>query len=314
MTTDKKIISIVSSCYNEEGNLQEFYDRVIRVMNSFPEYSYEIIMADNRSSDRSRDILRQIAAKDRNFKVIFNSNNFGPVTSGYNAFMQATGDACVLMSSDLQDPPELIVDFIRKWEEGHQVVAAIRAKSKENSLKFMMRCLYYRFLSKISDTKNLLLDFNGFGLYDRKFMNALKCYHEPIPYFRGLVSKIGFRQTKIEYTQPERKYGYSKHNFLSLYDFAISGFVSHSRIPLRLAIFSGSIIAGINLLIAAVYFVYKILYWDTFSLGLAPIVVGFFLFSAIQLIFIGIIGEYIGAILTQVKNHPLVIEEEKLNF
>jgi glycosyltransferase involved in cell wall biosynthesis len=314
MGDNKKVISIVSGCYNEEGNLQEFYDRIIKVMSAFPQYSYEIIIADNCSTDRSRDILRRIATQDKKFKVIFNANNFGPVRSGYNALLQASGDAVVLMSSDLQDPPELIGDMIRKWEDGYQVAAAIKGQSKENLPMFLLRRFYYWLLSKFSDTEHIIQNFNGFGLYDRKFMNALKQYHDPSPYFRGFVSEIGFRRTEIEFVQPQRKHARSKHTFFTLYDVAMSGFVNHSKLPLRLATFSGFCLSGISLLIALAYFVYKLMYWDTFSLGLAPLVVGMFFFFAVQLIFIGIIGEYVGAILTQVKNHPLAIEDEKLNF
>lgn len=314
MGDNKKKISIVSGCYNEEGNLQEFYDRIIKVMDQFPQYSYEIIIADNCSTDRTRDILRRIACGDKTFKVIFNANNFGPIRSGYNAFLQASGDSVVLMSSDLQDPPEVIADMIRKWEEGYKVVAAIKSRSKEKRSKFLLRRFYYWLLSKFSDTDHIIQNFTGFGLYDRKVMNALKQYHDPNPYFRGFISEIGFRRTEIEFLQPQRKHGRSKHNLFTLYDVAMSGFVNHSKLPLRLATFSGFCLAGISLLIALAYFIYKLLYWETFSLGLAPLVIGLFFFSAVQLIFIGIIGEYVGAILTQVKNHPLVIEDEKLNF
>lgn len=314
MGDNKKKISIVSGCYNEEGNLQEFYDRIIKVMDQFPQYSYEIIIADNCSTDRTRDILRQIASGDKTFKVIFNANNFGPIRSGYNAFMQASGDAVVLMSSDLQDPPEVIADMVRKWEEGYKVVVAIKSQSKEKRSTFLLRRFYYWLLLKFSDTDHIIQNFTGFGLYDRKVMNALKQYHDPNPYFRGFISEIGFRRTEIEFLQPQRKHGRSKHNFFTLYDYAMSGFVNHSKLPLRLATFSGFCLAGVSLLIALAYFIYKLLYWETFSLGLAPLVIGLFFFSAVQLIFIGIIGEYVGAILTQVKNHPLVIEDEKLNF
>ena len=271
-------------------------------------------MADNCSTDGSRDILRQLSAKDKNFKVILNANNFGPVRSGYNAFLQASGDAVVLMSSDLQDPPEMIAGFIRKWEDNYQVVVTRKSKSRENPLMFLVRRFYYRLLAKFSDTDNIIQNFTGFGLYDRKFMDALKRYQDPNPYFRGFVSEIGFKRTEIEFIQPQRKYGRSKHNFFSLYDVAMSGFVNHSKLPLRLATFSGFCLAGLSLFLAFGYLVYKLLYWDTFTLGLAPLVVGLFFFSAVQLIFIGIIGEYVGAILTQVKNHPLAIEDEKINF
>lgn len=309
-----KKISVVSGCYNEEGNLQEFYDRVVKTLSMFPQYSYEIIMADNCSTDGSRDILRQLTEKDKNFKVIFNSKNFGPLRSGYNALLQATGDALVLLSSDLQDPPELIAEFIRKWEEGYQMVCAIKSRSKENSMMFLLRKCYYRWLAKFSDTDHIIENFTGFGLYGRKVMDALKRYHDPVPYFRGFISEIGFTRAEIEFIQPQRKHGKSKHSFFSLYDVAMAGFVNHSKLPLRLATFCGFSLAGVSLLIAMSYLVYKLIYWNTFTLGLAPLVVGLFFFSAVQLVFIGIVGEYVGAILTQVKNHPLAIEDEKINF
>lgn len=309
-----KKISITAACYNEEGNIQELYDRIIKMMEQFPKYDYEIIMADNCSTDGSRDILRRIAAKNKNFKVILNSNNFGPISSGYNAFLQASGDAAIIMSSDLQDPPEMIADFIRKWEEGYQVVTAVKSNSKESASMFLLRKCYYHLLAKFSDTDHIIQNFTGFGLYDRKFMNALKLYRDPVPYFRGFVSTIGFKRAEIEFIQPKRKHGNSKHNFFSLYDVAMSGFVNHSKLPLRLATFCGFSLAGISLLIALSYLIYKLIYWNTFTLGLAPLVVGLFFFSAVQLVFIGIVGEYVGAILTQVKNHPLAIEDEKINF
>ncbi|MEK7722689.1 MAG: glycosyltransferase family 2 protein [Elusimicrobiota bacterium] len=311
---DRKKISIVSGCYNEEGNLQEFYDRVVKTLSAFPQYSYEIIMADNCSTDGSRTILRQLAAKDSNFKVIFNSNNFGPIRSGYNAFLQASGAAVVPLSADLQDPPEMIADFIHKWEDNYQVVVASKRISEENTLMLIVRRFYYQLLSKFSDTDNIIQDFTGFGLYDRKFMDALKRYPDPDPYFRGFVGEIGFRRTEIGFVQPQRKHGSSKHNFFSLYAVAMSGFVTHSKLPLRLASFCGLILAGCSLSVALGYLIYKLIYWKSFALGLAPLVIGLFFFSAIQLIFIGIVGEYVGAILTQVKNRPLAIEDEKINF
>ena len=309
-----KTISIVSGCYNEEGNLQSFYDRILRSLAEFPRYNYEIIIADNCSTDGSRNILRRIAASDKNFKVIFNANNFGPVRSGYNAFLKASGDAVILMSSDLQDPPELLVDLIRKWEEGYPVVVAVRKNSKERRLMIAVRGFYYWLLSKFSDTDHIIKNFNGFGLYDRKFMNALRLYKDPVPYFRGFISEIGFKRAEVEFLQPQRTYGQSKHSFFSLYDVAMTGFVNHSKLPLRLATLSGFFLGISSLIVAFFYLIRKLSAWDTFSFGLAPLVIGLFFFSAVQLIFIGIIGEYVGAILTQVKNHPLAIEDEKINF
>jgi len=314
MESGKKLISIVSGCFNEEGNLQRFYERLKAVFRQLPQYEFEIIIADNCSTDGSRPILREIASLDHRFKVILNANNFGPIRSGYNAFLQATGDAVVLMSSDLQDPPELIPDFIRLWEEGYQVVAAVKSRSQEPTLMVLCRQLYYRLLAWSSDSTPMINDFNGFGLYDRKFMKALRKYNEPLPYLRGLVGEIGLRRTEVEFVQPRRSAGRSKHSFLTLYDVAMSGFIGHSKLPLRLAVFAGFSMAFVSLAIAAGYLVWKVLYWDTFSLGLAPVLIGLFFFAAVQLVFIGIIGEYVGAILTQVKNHPLAIEDEKINF
>jgi polyisoprenyl-phosphate glycosyltransferase len=311
---NKKKISIISSCYNEEDNLMEFYDRVMKVLAGFPQYSYEIIMAENCSTDGSREVLRQIAAQDKKFKVIFNANNVGPSRSSYNALLHASGDAVVPMSSDLQDPPELITQFIQKWEGGYQVVVGIKSQSKENSLIFALRRFFYWLLSKFSESDYIIPNFTGFGLYDKKFINAVKLYHEPMPYLRGLVSKIGFRRTEVEFVQPLRKYGRSKNNFFTLYNVAMTGFINHSKVPLRLATFFGFCLASISLFIALGYLIYKLMFWNTFNLGIAPLVIGLFFFSAVQLIFIGIIGEYIGAILTQVKNDPLAIEDEKINF
>ncbi len=309
-----KRISLVAGCHNEEGNLQEFYDRIVAVFEGLPGYCYEIIIADNRSTDGSGEILRRIAARDKDFKVIFNSNNFGQVRSPFNALLQASGDAVVALCSDLQTPPEMVPEFIRKWEEGNDVVIAVKRKSHENFAMRLVRRTYYKLLSQMSDSSAIIPDFTGFGLYDRRFMTALKQYRDPYPYFRGLVSQIGFKQTSVEYDQAERRQGKTKNSFFTLYDVAMTGFVNHSRLPLRLAAFFGFCLAALSLLVALVYLVYKLMFWSTFTLGLAPLVIGVFLFAAVQLIFIGIIGEYVGAILTQVKNQPLVIEDERLNF
>lgn len=314
MNTERKKLSVVAGCFNEEANLQEFYDRVVAVFAGLPGYCYEIIIADNCSTDGSREILRRIAAGDREFKVIFNANNFGQVRSPFNALLQASGDAVVAMCSDLQTPPEMIADFVREWEKGRLVVIAVKKKSRENVAMRAIRRAYYRLLSQMSDSSEIIPDFTGFGLYDRRFMDAVKQFNEPYPYFRGLVSQIGFDRASVEFVQDKRKHGRTKNSFFTLYDVAMTGFVNHSRLPLRLAAFFGFCLAGFSLLVAFAYLIYKLLYWNTFSLGLAPLVIGVFLFAAVQLIFIGIIGEYVGAILTQVKNQPLVIEDERLNF
>lgn len=308
-----KKISVISGCYNEEGNLKEFYDRIIDALGQLTNYTYEIILADNCSKDHSREILREIAAKDPQFKVIMNANNFGPIRSPYNAMLQATGDAVVVLFSDLQEPPEMILEFVKQWEAGYQVVCGVKPTSRENPLMFQVRRFYYWLLSSCSDTPQVR-NFTGFGLYDRKVINAIKQFNEPYPYFRGLVSEIGFKRIEVPFVHAVRKHGKTNNNFFSLYDVAMLGFVNHTKLPLRMAAFAGFLLAFLSLFVAFAYFIGKILFWNTFNLGLAPIVIGLFFFSSVQLIFIGVIGEYIGAIWTQVKNKPLVIEDERINF
>jgi len=311
--SEKKKISIVTGCLNEERNIGGYYSRVTKVLSEFPSYDYEIIIADNHSTDGTREILRGLAAHDPKLKVLFNSKNFGPITSGYNAFLLATGDAVILMASDLQDPPELIAQMIRKWEEGNKLVVAVKSSSRESPLMFFARKIFYRILAALSANDRLISNFTGFGLYDRVFLNVLRKYRDPSPYLRGFVSEIGFRRAEIPFVQPAREHGVSKHSFLSLYEVAMSGLINHSKLPLRLASFCGFFLAGISLIIALGYLVYKLLYWKTFALGLAPLIIGVFFFSAVQLIFIGVIGEYIGAILSQVKRRPYAVIEETIN-
>lgn len=308
-----KKISITSSCYNEEGNLPELHHRLTDVMSNFPQYDYEIIWSDNASTDGTRDVIRRICAEDKRVKAIFNAANFGQTRSPYNAMMSASGDAVVTMCSDLQESPELVANFIREWENGAKVVCGVKPKSKENPLMFFVRRCYYNLIKALSDTPQIE-NFTGFGLYDRCVIDAMKKFHEPNPYIRGLVAEIGFKRVEVPYEQQLRQHGKTKNNFFSLYDYAMNGFVNHTKLPLRLAVFTGFMLAGLSLLAALIYFIYKLVFWNDFAVGLAPMVIGLFFFSSVQLIFIGIIGEYIGAIWTQVKNKPLVIEEERINF
>ena len=309
----RKKISVSTNCFNEVGNIRELYNRIRAVFEKHPEYDWEIVIADNRSTDGTRELLREIASEDKRFKVILNSNNFGHIRSPMNALFHTGGDAVVIMCSDLQDPPELIHDFLRKWEEGYQVVCGVKPESKENPLMFAVRRFYYWLLSRFSETEQVR-NFTGYGLYDRKFVEAFRKFHDPYPYFRGMIGEIGFRRIEIPFVQEMRKHGKTKNNFFTLYDMAMTGFVNHTKLPLRMAVFTGFFIAICSLLVAIAYLVYKLCFWSTFQLGLAPLVIGLFFFSAVQLIFIGIIGEYIGAIWTQVKNKPLAIEEETINF
>lgn len=310
-----KVISICSSAYNEEQNLPQWYERIKKVFDGLPNYDFEIVVSDNRSTDNTREVMRELAAKDKRFKVIFNANNFGQIRSPYNSFLRGTGDANIMTVTDLQEPPELIVDMIKKWEEGYEVVTAIKSQSEEGFVTLMLRNLYYSLLSKFADSNiDVIQKFTGFGLYDRKFMEALRKIKHPIPYFRGLVSEIGFKRTQVFYTQKERQFGVTKNNVFILYDYAMHGLVNSSRAPLRVCTFFGFIIAALSLFVALIYLIYKLLFWESFRVGMAPVVIGIFFFGAIQLFFIGLIGEYVGSILTHVRKFPLVIEEETINF
>jgi glycosyltransferase involved in cell wall biosynthesis len=309
-----KKISIVTICYNEDGIIREYYEEVIKVLSALSDrYSYEIIIADNASTDRTPQILRDIAAQDKNFKVIFNSRNFGVNQSGNNAFRQATGDATILMVSDLQDPPSLIPEFIKKWEQGYKVVMAVKNQSKESPLLFFLRSLYYIALEKMSDVKPIQ-HFTGFGLYDKQILDIYKNLNDPRPYFRGLISDIGFTPAIINFTQPKRKHGKSKSSLLYLYDEAMLGITSYTKLPLRLATIVGFTTAFISLLIGLFYLIYKLIFWNSFSVGIAPLAIGLFFFGAIQLIFLGVIGEYISTLYVHVIRRPLVYEKERLNF
>lgn len=308
-----KLISIVTPCYNEEENVDALYGRIQSVFAFLPEYCYEHIFIDNASTDRTVEKIKRLAASDPKVKVIVNVRNFGHIRSPVHALFQAKGEAIVCLASDLQDPPELITDFIAKWEEGYSVVAGVKPKSKETPLMFLVRRFYYKLISKISDVP-LLQNFTGFGLYDRTVIEIIRKLEDPYPYFRGLISELGFPVAQIPYVQPKRIRGITKNNFYTLYDIAMLGITSHSKIPLRMATFFGFCIGGMSFLLAMGYLVYKLLYWENFQLGTAPLIIGFFFIASVQLFFIGILGEYIGAIHTQVLHRPLVIEKERINF
>jgi len=308
-----KKISIVTPCYNEEENVEILYEAVKKQFDALPQYQYEHLFIDNHSTDKTVSILKEIAQKDKHVKIIVNARNFGPVRSAFYGLRQAYGDAVMFIVADLQDPPELIPALLQKWENGYKIVTAVKNKSRENPLMFGIRKIYYRMLATLSETEQIQ-NFTGFGLYDKSFVDIMRNIDDSIPYFRGLVSEIGYERAEIKYVQPKRLHGKSKLNFYILYDVAVSGFVNHSKIPLRLASFIGFGVAIISLLVALAYFVYKLVYWNNFSLGVAPLVIGLFFFASIQLISIGIIGEYVGAIFTQVKKRPYVIEKERINF
>jgi glycosyltransferase involved in cell wall biosynthesis len=290
------------------------YNEVKNIFVQLSQYQYEHIFIDNASTDQTVDILKRLAIEDKNLKIIINIRNFGHIRSPFHGIRESNGDAVIMLVADLQDPPEMIPTLLQKWEEGYKIVCAVKNKSKENPIMFMFRKLYYNTLDKFSEGSDQIKNFTGFGLYDKKFVDVIRTIDDPYPYFRGLITEIGFDHITVPYIQPKRQRGKTKGNFYTLYDIGMLGFVSHSKLPLRLAGFIGFITAIISLLIAGVYLIYKLINWNTFSAGMAPLVIGLFFFSSVQLFFIGIIGEYIGAIHTQVKKRPLVIEKERINF
>lgn len=306
-------ISIVTPCYNEEGNVVELYTQVRRAMESVPAYSYEHIFIDNSSLDSTVGIIRRLAASDKRVKLILNARNFGQLRSPYYGMLQASGDAVISLVADLQDPPELIPKLIERWEQGAKVVMAIKTRSEESPFLYALRGCYYRWLRKVSDVA-LVDQFTGFGLYDRKIMEVLRTVDDQPPYFRGIVAELGYDIATVEFTQPKRARGKTKNNFFSLFDVAMVGMTSYTRAPLRLATMLGFCTAVVSLLVALVYFVYKLFFWDRFEVGLAPLVIGLFFFASVQLFFLGVIGEYVGAIYTQVRRRPLVVEKERINF
>ena len=309
----KKLISVMMPCYNEAGNVEQAYREVRRIFENLPQYDYEHIFIDNASTDQTVDILKRLAAEDRRLKIIVNTRNFGHIRSPYHGILQAGGAAVICLASDLQEPPSLIPEFLKWWEQGFKMVRGVKSQSEESALMFAIRKMYYNFVNRVSDIK-LLKNSTGFGLYDRCVIEELRKIDDPYPYFRGLVSDIGFPSHEIEYTQPMRKRGISKNNFYTLYDIAMLGITNHSKVPLRLATMLGFAMAIASFLIAMGYLVAKLIFWDQFSLGTAPIIIGLFFLGSVQLFFIGIIGEYIGAIYTQVQKRPLVVEKERINF
>jgi glycosyltransferase involved in cell wall biosynthesis len=308
------LLTILTPCYNEEENVEEVYRQVKAAMAGVRDCEYEHLFADNASGDRTVEILRTLAAKDARVKVIVNTRNFGPVRSPYHAFLQARGDAVLGLVADLQDPPGLIPQFIEKWREGYKVVIGVKAGSHESWLAARTRRFYYWLVGRLSSDVELVHNFTGFGLYDREVVEQFRGTEEQYPYFRGLVSDFGYQRAVINYVQPARHRGHTKNNFFSLYDMAMLGITNHSKVPLRLATMAGFAISVISLFVAFGYLIAKLMFWDSLQLGLAPLLIGIYFFGAVQLFFIGVLGEYIGAIHTQVHKRPLVVEKERINF
>jgi polyisoprenyl-phosphate glycosyltransferase len=309
-----KTISVVTPCYNEEGNVEELYRRTRDVIRrAAPDCRYEHIFIDNASKDRTFEVLCRLAAADRNVKIIRNTRNFGHLRSPFHALRVANGDAVISLLSDLQDPPEVLADMIAEWNKGTAIVIGIKKTSKESGLMFAVRTLYYRLVNRLAGIETYE-HFTGFGLYDRKVMDMVRQLEDPYPYFRGMIAEVGLPHAEIPYEQQLRKHGKTNNNYYTLYDMAMLGITTLSKVPLRAITFCGFAGAALSLLVGFVYLLYKLLFWSRFSIGIAPLVIGFFFMGSLQLLFMGIIGEYIGNIQTQVQKRPLVFERDRINF
>lgn len=309
----KKLISIISPCYNEAENIEELYRRVTAVICGLSGYNFEYVFIDNASTDETVNLLKAIAKKDKRVKIIVNNRNFGHIRSPYWGILQTSGDATIYLASDLQDPPEMIPQFLSEWEAGYKLVMAVKPVSQGNSFMHYLRQTYYRALDKISNV-SITKDTTGFGLYDRRVVDELRKINDPYPYLRGLIDELGFSMQTIDFVQPRRIRGVTKNNFYTLYDIGMLGIVSHSMVPIRLASFIGLAVGVLSILSAVLVLLFKLFWWDKFAAGVAPIVILMLLMFGVVMLFIGILGEYIGAMHTYLKKRPVVVERERVNF
>ena len=308
----KKLISIVTPCFNEEGNVEKLYLEVSKIMKLLP-YSYEYIFIDNCSTDSTVSVITKLAKKDKNVKLIVNARNFGHIRSPQHAIYQSSGDACILIHADLQDPPSLLKKFITEWEAGFKIILGQTINSQENKLMFYLRKKYYRWMDKISETE-ILPNCTGFGLIDKEVVNIMRDVNDPYPYLRGLLVEIGFPIKLIPYQKNIRNSGKSQSSLFILYDYIMLGVTQHSKVPLRIMTIFGFLISFLSLLTALTFLFLKIIFWDTFDAGGAPFLISIFFFGSLQAFFIGVLGEYVGSINTRVKRVPLVVESKRINF
>jgi glycosyltransferase involved in cell wall biosynthesis len=310
---NKKIITIVSPTYNEEENILHFYSRVNEVIKNISNYQFEFLFIDNASTDETANILKDLARQDKKIKVILNTRNFGHIRSPYWGIIQSQGDATIYLASDLQDPPELIPQFIDAWEKGFKVVLGVKPESKLNFLNHQLRKAYYKLLNKISNVP-IIKNSTGFGLYDKEVLNEVRKINDPYPFLRGIIAELGYEVKQIFFLQERRAKGNSKNNFYTLYDIGILGIISHSITPIRIASLLGFLIGSLSFIFAFIFTLLKLIYWDSFPLGISPIIIGMFFMFGLILIFIGFLGEYIGSIHTYLKKRPIVVEKERINF
>ena len=309
-----KTITVVVPTYNEEANIQSIYDRVQAVFaSSLTDYGMQILFIDNDSRDGTRTLIRELAEKDERVQAIFNATNFGFSKSCFHGLSQAEGDCAVMLLAAMQEPPEVSPEMVRKWEEGYKNVLGIKSKSRENRLMYLIRSVYYGILEKISETEHIR-QYDGFGLYDAAFVKQLRKLRDPMPYLRGLVAEIGYRHAEVEYTQELRKAGKSTFSLMKYYDVAMLGITSSSKIVMRMATFLGMGLGVVCMIVAIITFILKLCNWQYFNAGTAAIIVGIFFIGAVQLFFLGFLGEYILNINVRTMNHPIVLEEERINL
>ena len=313
MNSEKPLISIVTPCFNEEENVDELYRRIKLAISGIEKYDFELIFIDNHSEDNTVEKIKVLAANDYAVKIIVNTRNFGHIRSPYYAILQSRGVATIYLASDLQDPPEMIPEFISEWESGYKLVMAVKPNSEGPALVHYLRKSYYKLLDGISDI-SVVNNSTGFGLYDQVVLNQLRALDEPYPFLRGLICELGYTIKTIPFVQPRRLAGITKNNFYTLYDIAMLGIISHSKLPIRIAAFVGFLLGSVSMLVGIVFTILKLLYWDAFPWGMAPIVVGLFFLLGIQLMFIGVLGEYVASIHTYQQKRPLVVEKERVNF
>ena len=308
----KKLISIITPTYNEEDNIEKLCSQITQELMK-TDCDYEHIVIDNNSNDKTVEILKKIASKDKNLKIIINARNFGHIKSPIHGMLQSKGDAAILMSADFQDPPEMIKEYISEWKKGYDVVLGQKESTKENLLVHNIKKIFYKLIKSISEVP-LMLDTTGAGLFDRKIIEQVRLIDDPYPYFRGLISEITSNIKLIKFVQPKRFSGKTKNNFYTLYDIGILGIIKHSKIPLRIMTFLGFFTSIISILISLVFLFRKLFFWDSFDLGIAPLIVGLFGIASIHIFLLGFIGEYVMNILTQTRKLPLVVEKERINF
>ena len=309
-----KKISVLIPCYNEAENVVPMSEAIVSIMTEkLSRYDYELVFIDNCSTDGTRDLLRVICGKNPKVKAILNAKNFGQFNSPYYGMCQTTGDCVVTLCCDFQDPVELIPIFVGKWEEGYKIVSGIKTASKENPVFRMLRTAYYRIIKKMSSVEQIE-HFTGSGLYDREFVEILKSLDDPTPFLRGIVAELGYKRCDVPYEQQKRRAGKTHNNFYTLYDAAMLSVTSYTKVGLRVATIVGFVLAALSMVVALVYLILKLCKWYEFTVGMAPMVIGLFVFSSVQLFFIGFLGEYIMSINTRVMHRPLVIEEERINF